>query len=93
MSVSDMYGVVESGDVLIGAGWGSDPQSGTGPAVLWTSTDGGETWMRQPHSGTAFGKSTEGPVRMTALVEFASQLVAVGYWESDAAVWIGTIEK
>lgn len=92
ITATDMYGVVESGDVLIGAGWGSDPQSGTGTAVVWTSTDGGETWMRQPHSGAAFGKSTEGPVRMSALVEFASQLVAVGYWESHAAVWIGTIE-
>ncbi len=91
ITATDMHGVVESGDVLIGAGWGRNPQSGTGPAVLWTSTDNGQTWMRQPHSGTSFGKTAEGPVAMNALIEFGTNLVAVGSWESDAAVWIGTM--
>jgi hypothetical protein len=30
---------------------------------------------------------------MTAVTRYGSALVAGGYWESDAAVWIGNIEE
>jgi hypothetical protein len=83
-------GLVQSDDVLIGVGRGFDPIAGTGPAVVWASVDGGETWTRQEHSGTQFGKVSEGPVTMMKVTQFGSQLVAVGEWEFDAAVWIGT---
>lgn len=90
---SYMFGVTEIGSgALIGVGHGLDPFTGGGPAVVWASVDGGQNWIRQPHSGTQFGRVSGGPVNMTAVTEFGSQLVAVGEWESDAAVWIGTIE-
>ena len=86
------YGIVQLDDLLIGVGRGFDPFGGSGPAVVWASADGGETWTRQPHSGTQFGKVAEGPVTMMEVTQFGSQLVAVGEWEFNAAVWIGTLE-
>lgn len=88
-----MNGVVEFAGMLVGVGRGFDPASGRGPAVLWMSLDNGESWMRQPHSGARFGKVSEGPVTMNTVIEFGSELIAVGYWEDNAAVWIGTIEN
>jgi hypothetical protein len=86
------FGVVEFVDVLIGVGRGFDPAGGNGPAVVWISADTGATWIRQPHSGTQFGRVSEGPVIMMKVTQFGSQLVAVGEWEFNAAVWIGIIE-
>jgi hypothetical protein len=86
------YGVIEFDDVLVGVGRGFDPFGGSGPAVVWVSVDGGETWIRQPHSGAQYGKVNEGPVTMWKVTELGSQLVAVGEWEFNAAVWIGSIE-
>ena len=57
------------------------------------SLDNGESWMRQPHDGALFGKVSEGPVTMNTVIEFGSELIAVGDWEDNAAVWIGTIEN
>jgi hypothetical protein len=101
---ADMQSVTALGDVLIGVGRGGN-QLGpggyefrftayeVGPAVVWISVDNGQTWVRQPHSGAAFGKASEGPAGMTAVARYGSALVAGGYWESDAAVWIGNIEE
>ena len=61
-----MYGVATIGDVLVGVGKGSDNNMVLGPAVAWMSNDGGDTWARVPHSGTAFGKVSEGPNFMFA---------------------------
>ena len=87
------FGVVQSDDILIGVGRGFDPFAGSRPAVVWASVDGGETWSRQAHSGTQFGKVSEGPVTMMKVTRFGPQFVAVGEWESSAAIWIGTFEE
>jgi hypothetical protein len=92
LSVTDVAGVTALGDVLIGVGRAWDPWD-HGPAVVWTSIDGGQTWARQPHSGTMFGRIDEGPVAMWTVTAYDSRLVAAGSWGSDAAVWIGTIDE
>jgi hypothetical protein len=92
VSSTMLEGVVEIGEVLVGVGRGHSPPQEDGPAVVWTSIDNGLTWARQPHSGSAFGQTSGGSVSMYAVIEHGSDLVAAGYWESDAAVWIGTIE-
>ena len=88
-----MWAVATLGDVQVGVGNGSDSNMELGPAVAWTSNDGGDTWARVPHSGTAFGRTNEGPNFMFEAVEFGPDLIVVGSWGSDAAVWIATIEE
>lgn len=90
---AEVYGAAVLGDVLVGVGRGSDNDMELGPAVVWTSNDGGDTWSRVPHSGTTFGKVSEGPNFMFGAVEFGSDLIAVGSWGSNAAVWTATIEE
>ena len=90
---AEVFGVAVLGDVLVGVGRGSDNDMELGPAVAWISNDGGDTWARVPHSGTAFGKTNEGPNFMFEAVEFGPDLIVVGSWGSDAAVWIATIEE
>jgi hypothetical protein len=87
-----IFGVSSYGDVLIAAGDGRDADFQRGPAVVWASTDGGQTWDRVL-SAAAFGKLSEGPNAMSAAVEFESRLIAVGSSESDAAIWIATNEE
>ncbi len=91
--IDDMWAVATLDDVQVGVGNGSDSNGEFGPAVAWTSNDGGDTWSRVPHSGTTFGKISEGPNLMFAAVEFGPDLIVVGSWGSNAAVWIATIEE
>lgn len=87
-----LFGVSTFGEVLIAAGDGRDADFQRGPAVVWSSTDGGYTWERVL-SAAAFGKMNEGPNQMFAAVEFGSRLIAAGSSESDAAIWIATSEE
>jgi hypothetical protein len=86
------FGVSSFGDLLVATGEGRAADVKLGPAVVWASTDGGWTWDRVPNAA-AFGKMNEGPNEMSAAVEFDSRLIAVGSWESDAAIWIATNEE
>jgi hypothetical protein len=87
-----IFGVSSFGDLLVATGEGRVAYAQLGPAVVWTSTDGGRTWERV-HSVAAFGKLNEGPNGIYASVEFESRLIAVGSWGSDAAVWTATNEE
>ncbi|HSR44727.1 MAG TPA: hypothetical protein VLT15_05775 [Acidimicrobiia bacterium] len=91
-SFDQIFGVSTFGDRLVATGAGRAADAQLGPAVVWTSTDGGQTWDRV-HSIAAFGKLREGPNAMYASVEFESRLIAVGSWGSDAAIWIATNEE
>ncbi|MDF1595582.1 MAG: hypothetical protein P1T08_05740 [Acidimicrobiia bacterium] len=87
-----IFGVSSFGDRLVATGSGLAADVQLGPAVVWTSTDGGRTWDRVL-SAAAFGKMNEGPNYIYASVEFESRLIAVGSWGSDAAIWIATNEE
>ena len=92
MNFDRIFGVSSFGNRLVATGGGRAADAQLGPAVVWTSTDGGQTWDRV-HSIAAFGKLREGPNAMYASVEFESRLIAVGSWGSDAAIWIATNEE
>ncbi len=92
ISFDRIFGVGTLGDALIAVGSGRDAGMTWGPAVVWSSTDGGHAWEREL-SAAAFGKMNEGPNAIFAAVEFESRLIAVGNWESDAAVWIATTDE
>ncbi len=92
MNFDRIFGVSSFGDLLVATGVGRAADVQLGPAVVWTSTDGGRTWERVPNAA-AFGKLNEGPNAIYASVEFESRLIAVGSWGSDAAIWIATNEE
>jgi hypothetical protein len=64
-----------------------------GAARIWASLDGGSTWDLYPtHDYALFGaysSSTLGAA-MNAITTFDNRLIVVGWFNTDAAVWIGT---
>jgi serine/threonine-protein kinase len=76
--------IVREGDTLIAVGF--DTQLSTGKdASAWTSTDGAH-WEHP----TPDNLPQPGSQAMWNAVEFGGQLVAVGFDDSDAAVWQGS---
>lgn len=83
-----MFAVTSLGEVLVAVGesdWGEKH----GPAVVWTSLDGGVTWSLAPGDAEVFGSTRDPLVGMTGLIQFGSRLLGAGFSGPDAAVWIG----
>lgn len=90
-------GIASAEDVLVAVGRGSD----NGPAMVWFSLDGGETWFDHPWNCDVMGAGppdtdTRGcgtsPTSMSSVAAFGSSFVAAGSSTFDAAVWIGAVD-
>ena len=72
-----------------------------GATTTWNSdrpwhgcrTMGGIRGLESPTAAPLSERSHEGPNFMFAAVEFGPDLIVVGSWESNASVWIATIEE
>jgi hypothetical protein len=85
-----MYAVVDLGYAIVATGSSDSSESGArnGPAVVWTSTDGGVTWVREPHNSEIFGSSDFN--HMATAIQVGENVIGAGSMGSNAAVWIGT---
>lgn len=64
---------------------------GRSQALAWVSADGGESWTAAETSGSGFG-SPSGPVNPVDVLVDGARLIAVGYYDDSAAVWVGSIQ-
>ena len=66
-------------------------------AKIWSSRDG-DTWVEHPHDDTVLGGQPTsaaeaeviGPASIQGLSTYGSNVLAVGSFDGDAAVWVGT---
>jgi hypothetical protein len=79
----------DGGDVVAAGG-----MLGYVTAGVWTSRDGGDTWTQHPSDITLFGaesgRADVGLGSIQGLALFGDSVLAVGTFDSDAAVWVGT---
>lgn len=91
----DMEAVIATTEGDLVAGGGMDLYWSAG---VWTSQDGGNTWTQHPHEDTLFGgipasrsdAETFGSASIQGLATFNTTVFAVGTFDADAAVWVGT---
>jgi hypothetical protein len=57
-------------------------------AGAWASQDGGNTWIQHPYEDTLFDASSTSSIQGLAMLDDA--VIAVGTFDTDAAVWVGT---
>ena len=65
----------------------------TQTALAWVSHDNGQTWRTPTDEGSAFTTPRTGTIYPHDVVGDGTQLLAVGYRNDSAAIWIGTIEE
>jgi len=64
-----------------------------GAARVWGSLDGGSSWEPYPVDDySLFGVYTSATTgaEMLDVIAFNGRLIAVGYYSTDGAVWVGT---
>ncbi len=88
-------GAVVDGERIVAVG-GQDPHrylTEGGAARVWVSLNGGMAWDVYPHDDMSlFGAyhSSTAMAEMQAAVLFRGGIVVVGWYNTDAAAWIGT---
>ena len=83
----DMNGVVAIGSTVIAVG--SEAYTG-GRAAVWTSGDGGLTWIKVPNTDGVFGHfdSEQFPSGAHTVITVDDRIVVGGHNAGDAGVWI-----
>jgi hypothetical protein len=96
LASSDMHAVTSATEGVLVAGGGLVRYESAG---TWTSQDDGNTWSSYPHDDNLLGgepnsradDETIGPASIKGLSTFGGNVVAVGSFDGDAAVWIRSL--